>query len=100
MNSQINRTREHAGAETTNGSRRNLRKVDGTNDTSLTNSQTSNEATSIDSTHAAIVSNKNGDTENPETTELASSPDTTNPIADHEGTVIQIVLAKVPSRYE
>lgn len=89
MNSQIHSTSKHTSTETTDGSRGDFRKVYGTDDTSLSNTKTSNEATSVDGTHVAIVSNKDGDTENPETAELASSPDTTDTITNDESTVIQ-----------
>lgn len=89
MNSQIHSTSKHTSAETTDGSWGDFRKIYGTNDTCLSNTKTSNEATSIDGTHVAVVSNKDGDTENPETAKLAGSPDTTDTITNDESTVIQ-----------
>ena len=49
-------------------------KVGGTVDTGLSNTNTSNEATSVDGTNVAVVSNK--DNKSPETAELRSSPKT------------------------
>lgn len=89
MNLQVHGTSKHTSTETTDRSRGDFRKVYRTDDTSLSNTKTSNEATSVDGIHVAIVSNKDGDTENPETAELASSPDTADTITDKESTVIQ-----------
>lgn len=94
MNSQVHSASKHTSAETTDGSRGDFRKVYRTDDTSLSNTKTSNEATSIDGTHVAVISNKDGDTEDPETAELAGSPDTTDTITNEESTVIQPRLAK------
>lgn len=89
MNLQVHCTSKHTSTETTNGSGRNLRKVDRADDASLSNTKTSNEATSVYSSHVAVVSNKDGDSKNPEDTELASSPNTTDTITNDESTVIQ-----------
>lgn len=88
-NSQIHGTGKHASAETADGSGRYFRKVDWANDTSLPNTNTSNEATSVGGVQAAVVSNKDGNTENPENAELASSPNTADTITNKESTVIQ-----------
>jgi hypothetical protein len=61
----------------------------------LSNTKTSNKTTAIYSSHATVVSNKNSDTENPEDTELTSSPNTTDTIADEESTVIETVLDQI-----
>jgi hypothetical protein len=89
INSQVHSTSEHTSAETTDGSGRNFRKVDGTDNASLSNTKTGNEATSIDGIHVAIVSNKDGDAEDPETAELASSPNTADTITNDESTDIR-----------
>lgn len=88
MNSQVHSTSKHTSAETTDGSGGDFRKIYGTDDTSLSNTKTSNEATSVDGTHVAVVSNKDGDAENPKTAELASSPNTADTITNEESTVI------------
>lgn len=89
MNSQVYSTGKHTSAETADGSRGYFRKVDWTNDTGLPNTNTSHEATSVGGIQAAVVSNKDGDTEDPETAELASSPNTADTITNEESTVIQ-----------
>ena len=88
-NLQVHGTSKHTSAETTDRSGGNFRKIDGTDDTRLSNTKTSNEATSIDGAHAAIVSNKDGDTKNPETAKLTSSPNTADTITNDESTVVQ-----------
>jgi hypothetical protein len=60
----------------------------------LSNSKTSNKTTAIYSSHATFISNKNRDTENPEDTELTSSPNTPDTIADEESARIEILLDK------
>ena len=90
MNSQVHSTSKHTSTETTDGSGGDFRKVYGTDDASLSNTKTSNKATSVYGTHVAIVSNKDSDAENPETAELASSPNTADTITNDESTFIQL----------
>jgi hypothetical protein len=89
INLQVDSTSKHTSTETTDGSGGNFRKVNGTDDASLSNTKTSNKATSVDSSHVAVVSNKDGDSQNPKNAELASSPNTTDTITNDESTVIQ-----------
>jgi hypothetical protein len=80
--SQVYSTSEHTRAETSNGGRGNFREIDGPDDTGLPYPKTSNEATRVDGAHVAVVPNKDANTDDPETAELASRPDTANTIAD------------------
>lgn len=89
MNLQVHSTSKHTSTETTDGSGGDFRKVDGTDDASLSNTKTSNKATSVDGSHVAVVSNKDGDSKYPENAELTSSPNTTDTITNDESTVIR-----------
>ncbi|KAK6725145.1 hypothetical protein SNK04_003949 [Fusarium graminearum] len=79
---------EHARAETTDGSRSNLGDVDRSDDGSLTNTETTDEATSIDSTEVSIdtTNHEDDNTKSPERAEESSSPNTTDAITDQEST--------------
>jgi len=50
----------------------------------LTDTETSNEATSIYLSKTSTVCEENDDTENPETAELTSSPKTSDTVAEDE----------------
>lgn len=92
-NSQIYSTRKHTSAETADGSRGYFRKVDWAHDTSLPDTNTSNKATSIGGIQAAVVSDKDGNTEDPENAELASSPNTADTITNDESTGPRLAMA-------
>lgn len=79
---------EHARAETTDGSRSNLSDVDRSDDGSLTNTETTDEATSVDSTEVSIdtTNHEDDNTKSPERAEESSSPNTTDAITDQEST--------------
>jgi hypothetical protein len=60
----------------------NLSKIDGSNDYGLTHTQTSNKATSIDSTKMARVTHEDSNSNHPDNAQLACGPDTTDAITD------------------
>jgi hypothetical protein len=67
----------------------NFREIDGGHDHRLSDTQTSNESTSIDRTEIAVVTHENGSTDDPEQTELTSGPDTTDTVTHQESTVVR-----------
>lgn len=94
-NLQVNGAGKHAGTETTNRGGRYLGKVYRTNNACLSNTDTSNEAACIYCSHATIVANEDSDSENPEAAELSGSPNTSNAIANDEGTIVRKVLERM-----
>lgn len=67
----------------------NFCEIDGGHDHRLSDTQTSNESTSIDRTEIAVVTHENGSTDDPEQTELTSGPDTTDTVTHQESTVVR-----------
>jgi hypothetical protein len=83
---EVDKSRENAGAKTANRCRGNLSEVDGSYDNGLANAQTCDEPSSIHGAEVAAVAHEDSDANNPENTQLASCPKTTNTIADEERT--------------
>lgn len=88
MDSQVYSASEHTRAETTDWGRGNFRQIDGSDDTGLSNADTSNKPTCVDGVHVAVVSHEDGNTQDPETAQLASSPNTPDTITDEKGTTL------------
>lgn len=80
----INRARESAGAETADRLGSDFRQIDRSNDSRLTDTEASNEAASVDLGHASTVCEEDDDTEDPETAELTGSPETTDAVTEKE----------------
>jgi hypothetical protein len=68
----------------------NFRKVHRCDNDSLTNTESSDETTSVDSTERTVVTHENSHTDDPKDTELTSGPDTTDAITDQEGAVDKV----------
>ena len=77
---------EHARAETTNGCGCNLGDVDRSHDRSLSNTETTDEATSVDGTKVSVdtTDHEDDNTKSPKRAKNTSSPNTTNAITDQE----------------
>lgn len=75
--SQVDRATENTNAETTNTSRRNLSQVSWSNNSSLSDSKTHDKSSSENLSIASCRSDINDNTNDPDNTKLASSPDTT-----------------------
>ena len=77
---------EHARAETTDGCGCNLSDVDRTHDRSLSNTETTDEATSVDGTEVSVdtANHEDDNTKSPKGAKNTSSPNTTNAITDQE----------------
>ena len=77
---------EHARAETTNGCGCNLGDVDRSHDRSLSNTETTDEATSVDGTEDAVdtAEHEDGATKSPRGAKTASSTDPADATTDQE----------------
>ena len=77
---------EHARAETTNGGGCNLGDVDRSHDRSLSNTETTDESTSVDGTEVSVdtANHEDDNTKSPKGAKNTSSPDTTDAITDQE----------------
>lgn len=80
----IHWSRKCARAKTTNRFRSNLREVDRSNNSGLTNTEPSDEATSVDLTKSTAIRQEYDDTKDPENTQLSSSPQSTYAITQDE----------------
>ena len=101
-NTEINKASKDASTKTTNGcgslrclafwcwsqqgQTHDFSKIYWGYDDGLTNTETGNEATGVDGPNAATVTHENGNSDDPKNTKLTSGPETTNAIADQEGT--------------
>lgn len=77
---------EHARAETTNGGGCNLSDVDRSHDRSLSNTETTDESTSVDGTEVSVdtANHEDDNTKSPKGAKNTSSPNTTDTITDQE----------------
>jgi hypothetical protein len=82
---QIDSTGESAGAEATNGCRRDLGEIDRSYDNSLADAHTRNKAPCVYRRHAAAIGHEDGDADEPEDAELARGPDATEVVTGEEG---------------
>jgi hypothetical protein len=82
--SNVNSSREGSCAKTANRLWRDFGEVDRSDDSGLTNTETSNEAASVDHAKASAVAHKYDNTEDPESAKLTSSPETAYAIAKNE----------------
>jgi hypothetical protein len=86
-NTKVHGARECTNAETSDGPRRRLSKIGGSNDSRLADSDTSNESSGIDLADGSSqgAGEEDGDANDPDETELACSPKATNLVSDEEG---------------
>ena len=87
-NTEIDEAGEDTSAETSDRRGSDLSDVDGADDGSLSNAESSNEATSVDGSQAAPVTHEDSDTQDPYQAQLSRSPNTADPIANDESAVI------------
>jgi hypothetical protein len=81
---EIDKTSENTGTKTANRCQGNLSEIDWGNDNSLANTQACDEPSCIHGAEVTAIAHEDSNANNPENTQLASCPETTNTITDEE----------------
>ena len=84
---KIDEACEDTGTETSNGSRCDLSEVYRSDNYRLSNTESGNEAASVDDAEVATVTHEHGNADNPKSAEFACGPDTTDAITYQEGAI-------------
>jgi hypothetical protein len=83
---EVDKSSENTSAKTANGCRGDLSEIDRCHDNGLANAQACDKPPRIYGAEVTAVAHEDSDANNPQNTQLASGPETTNTIADDEGT--------------
>jgi hypothetical protein len=88
---KVDKSSENTGAKTANRCWSDLSEIDRTYDNGLANAQACDEPSCIYGAEVTAVAHEDSDANNPEYTQLASCPNTTNTIANDECTKSSIL---------